>query len=92
MVANYVLKNRKALKDGNYIRKAPPRNYFVGFEESLVQGYVERFGEQFNLVIVGDAKRGGGFLCVSIRDNSPVVDGRNNYDSGWGDVQVAFMD
>ncbi len=64
MVANYVLKNRKALEDGNYIRKAPPRNYFVGFEESLVQGYVERFGEQFNLVIVGDAKEEADFYVI----------------------------
>ena len=64
MVANYVLKNRKALEDKNYIRKAPPRNYFVGFEESLVQGYVERFGEQFNLVIVGDDEDEADFYVI----------------------------
>jgi hypothetical protein len=64
LVTNYVLKNRKALEDNNYIRKAPPRNYFVGFEESLVQGYVERFGEQFNLVIVGDAHEEADFYVI----------------------------
>jgi len=52
---NKVLQHRDLLEKTHYIRKADPNvNYWFDFSASKVHDYIEEFGDNFSLIIVGD--------------------------------------
>jgi putative restriction endonuclease len=64
-VLNLVHRDRKQLSQANYIRKADPdADYWVGFEESIVQRYKHERGDEFNLIIAGDESTEGDFFVI----------------------------
>ena len=62
---NYALRNRQELEKSNYVRIASPdTNYWVDFRLSKVKDYESRFGENFNLIIIGDENIEGDFYTI----------------------------
>lgn len=62
---NYALQNRKELEKSNYVRVASPNtNYWVDFRLSKVKDYKSNFGDNFNLIIIGDENIEGDFYSI----------------------------
>ena len=62
---NYALRNRQELEKSNYVRVASPdTNYWVDFRLSKVRDYEAKFGENFNLIIIGDENTEGDFYTI----------------------------
>ena len=62
---NYALINRKELEKSNYVRVAnPDTNYWVDFRLSKVKKYESTFGNNFNIIIVGDKNTEGDFYAI----------------------------
>lgn len=62
---NYILANRSELSKTNYIRIATPKtDYWVGFASKKLNEYRNKFGENFNLIIVGDKNKEGEFYVL----------------------------
>jgi hypothetical protein len=67
-MSNYILRHRDDLKRGNYIRKADPAcNYWLDFSFGKLQDYVQRYGDRFNLIIVGSAQVEDDFYVIPFR-------------------------
>jgi putative restriction endonuclease len=74
IMRNYILKNRQTLAAANYIRKADPKhNYWLDFARGVIEGYRRRFGDQFNVIIVGDAEIEDDFYVVPFRALAPIL-------------------
>lgn len=62
---NYALQNRKELEKTNYIRLATPNtNYWVDFHFKKMKDYESKFGDNFNLIIIGDENVEGDFYTI----------------------------
>jgi hypothetical protein len=62
---NYALQNRKELEKSNYIRIASPNtDYWVDFKYNKMKDYESKFGENFNLIIIGDENIEGDFYAI----------------------------
>jgi putative restriction endonuclease len=62
---NYAFENRKELEKSNYVRIASPNtNYWVDFRLSKIKEYESKFGEEFNLIIIGDENIEGDFYII----------------------------
>ncbi len=59
---NYALQNRQELGKSNYVQLASPKNgYWVNFHFNKLKDYESKFGDEFNLIIVGDKNIEGDF-------------------------------
>jgi hypothetical protein len=62
---NYALQNRQELEKSNYVQVADPdNNYWVNFHLNKMREYESRFGDQFNLIIIGDKNIEGDFYSI----------------------------
>jgi len=62
---NYALQNRQELEKSNYVRVASPdTNYWVDFRPSKLKDYESKFGDNFNLIIIGDENVEGDFYTI----------------------------
>ena len=62
---NYALQNRQELEKSNYVRTASPNtNYWVDFHYNKLKDYESKFGDKFNLVIIGDENIEGDFYAI----------------------------
>ncbi|MGB8983808.1 MAG: HNH endonuclease [Anaerolineales bacterium] len=62
---NYALQNRQELEKSNYVRVASPdTSYWVDFRPSKLKEYEARFGDNFNLIIIGDENIEGDFYTI----------------------------
>src|SRR6476469_6868470 len=62
---NFVWTNREILKKSNYIRKADPqKNYWLDFSASRLQNYINIFGNNFNVIILGSEMEEGDFYII----------------------------
>src|SRR5687768_18347142 len=65
IMKNYALRNRQELEKSNYVRIASPdTNYWFDFRFSKVKDYESRFGENFNLIIIGNENIEGDFYTI----------------------------
>jgi len=70
---NYALQNRKELEKSNYVRVASPNtNYWVDFRLSKVKDYESNFGDNFNLIIIGDENIEGDFYSIPYWQVKPI--------------------
>lgn len=62
---NYVLANRRELEKFNYVQVADPNtNYWVNFHFRKMKDYEAKFGDKFNLIIIGDKEIEGDFYSI----------------------------
>lgn len=62
---NFALENRHELEKTNYVRIASPdTNYWVDFHYNKVKDYESRFGDTFNLIIIGNENIEGDFYVI----------------------------
>jgi hypothetical protein len=62
---NYALQNRQELEKSNYVRTASPNtNYWVDFHFNKMKDYEAKFGDKFNLIIIGDENIEGDFYTI----------------------------
>lgn len=62
---NYALQNRQELEKTNYVRLASPNtNYWVDFHFNKVKDYESKFGDKFNLIIIGNKNIEGDFYVI----------------------------
>jgi len=62
---NYALQNRRELQKLNYVRVASPNtNYWVDFHFNKMKDYESKFGDNFNLIIIGDENTEGDFYII----------------------------
>jgi putative restriction endonuclease len=62
---NLILKNRKLIENNNYIRKADPKvDYWFDFSFKKLNKYLEKFGDNFYLIITGDENQEGDFYAI----------------------------
>ncbi len=64
---NYAILNRQELEESNYVCVASPNtNYWVDFHLNKMKEYESKFGENFNLVIIGDENVEGDFYKIHL--------------------------
>ena len=62
---NFILQNRGSLSDRNYIRKADPNsNYWLDLSRNRIEKFINRFEEDFNIIIAGDKNSEGDFFVI----------------------------
>jgi len=62
---NLVLSNRKLIEKTNYVRKADPKvNYWFSFYHPKLQRYVDKFGDNFYIIIAGNENEEGDFYAI----------------------------
>lgn len=77
---NYALLNRKELEKSNYVRVASPNtNYWVDFRQSKLKEYIEKFGDNFSLVIIGDENVEGDFYSIPYWFVKTILTDQNLY-------------
>jgi len=65
LLANLVLRDRSRYEPANYIRKADPKvDYWVDFSVNPIADYLDRCGENFNVVIAGNPELEGDFFAI----------------------------
>jgi len=79
---NYALQNRQELGKSNYVQLASPKNgYWVNFHFNKLKDYESKFGDEFNLIIVGDKNIEGDFYVVPYRLVKPMFKPENLYET-----------
>jgi len=64
-VQNWVNLNRSKLSKNNYIRKASPNNnYWLDFYFNRISFYQEKYGDNFNIIIIGDTGKETDFYAI----------------------------
>lgn len=62
---NFILRNREALSQCNYIRKADPkRDYWLDFSRNKVYQFWKEFGDEFSIIVAGDPDLEGDFFVI----------------------------
>jgi putative restriction endonuclease len=65
VMKNYALQNRQELEKSNYVRIAgPDTKYWVNFHFNKLKDYEAKFGDKFNLIIIGDENIEGDFYAI----------------------------
>src|SRR5687768_16860975 len=64
-MSNFILRNRDTLARSNYVRKADPAvNYWFDFSYGKLQKYIERYGNNFNMIIVGSEQTENDYYVI----------------------------
>lgn len=87
MMNNIIARLRDTLEKNNYIRKADPnRAYFFDFSKAKLDLYLNKFGENFNLIIYGSDDIEDDFFVLPFsafkhifRPQNLAIDGRNRW-------------
>ena len=67
-MGNYAYEHRNELSKSNYVRTASPNtDYWVDFHLPKLNDYRTKFGDNFNLVIIGDKAIEGDFYIIPFR-------------------------
>jgi putative restriction endonuclease len=65
---NYAYEHRDELSKSNYVRTASPNtDYWVDFHFPKLNYYRSKFGDDFNLIIIGDKAIAGDFYVIPFR-------------------------
>jgi len=81
-MGNYAYEHRDALSESNYVRTASPNtDYWVDFHFPKLNSYKEKFGDNFNLIIVGDKTIEGDFYVIPFRSVKEAFIEENLYQS-----------
>ncbi|MGB7875685.1 MAG: hypothetical protein WBL25_14980, partial [Anaerolineales bacterium] len=81
-MGNYAYEHRDELSEYNYVRTASPNtNYWVDFHFSKLNSYRKKFGDNFNLIIVGDKTIEGDFYVIPFRSVKEAFIEGNLYQS-----------
>ena len=71
---NLVLRNRKHLAHGNYVRKASPdTDYWFGIDESQIKKLIAKHGTHFFLVIAGAKDDATDFFIIPYIQVKPLL-------------------
>lgn len=66
---NWAYLNRSELSKNNYVRKATPKNnYWLDFYFNRVSFYQKQFGDDFNIIIIGDINKETDFYVIPFRE------------------------
>ncbi len=63
-MTNFILSNINSIRKKHYVLKASSSDYWVEFYESVLNHYKSQFGEDFNLIIYGNANIPNDFVSV----------------------------
>lgn len=81
-MGNYAYEHRDELSESNYIRTASPNtDYWVDFHFPKLNTFREKFGDDFNLIIVGDKTVEGDFYVIPFRSVKEAFIEDNLYQS-----------
>jgi len=79
---NFALQNRRELEKSNYVRIASPNtNYWVDFRLSKINDYESKFGDEFNIIIVGNENIEGDFYAIPYWFIKSIFSEQNLYQS-----------
>jgi putative restriction endonuclease len=82
VMKNYALQNRQELEKSNYVRVGNPNtNYWVAFHYNKLKDYEAKFGDEFNLIIVGDENVEGDFYTIPYRLVKSIFTLQNIYET-----------
>lgn len=84
-MSNLISDLRDSLNENNYVRKADPQNrYFFDFSKSVMDRYIDKLGEQFNLVIYGSENINDDFYVLPFGAFRHIFNENNLADSKKG--------
>ena len=81
-MGNYAYEHRDVLSKSNYVRTASPNtDYWVDFHFPKLNSFKEKFGDNFNLIIIGDKTIEGDFYVIPFRAVKEAFIEENLYQS-----------
>ena len=81
-MGNFAYEHRDELSESNYVRTASPNtDYWVDFHFPKLNSYKEKFGDNFNLIIIGDKTIEGDFYVIPFRAVKEAFIEENLYQS-----------
>lgn len=81
-MGNYAYEHRDELSISNYVRTASPNtDYWVDFHFPKLNSFKEKFGDNFNLIVIGDKTIEGDFYVIPFRAVKEAFIEENLYQS-----------
>ena len=71
---NRILENIEDLKKNHYVRKTDPvRNYWGDFSSNKINSYLDKYNEDFNLIIYGDPEIDQDYYIIPYKEIKPIL-------------------